>query len=90
MSKDSPHVRKFEAVWDSGFNAVDSGFSVSGNLHSGSQSLAAFWIPKPMIPDFTTKSLWIPDSTGKNFPEFGIQNPYMGQKDNFEHPDRIE
>ena len=80
MLKDSPHVRKFEEVLDSGFNAVDSGFSVSGNLHSGSQSLAAFWIPKPMIPDFTTKSLWIPDSTGKNFPEFGIQNPLHGTK----------
>ena len=80
MLKDSPHVRKFEEVLDSGFNAVDSGFSVSGNLHSGSQSLAVFWIPKPMIPDFTTKSLWIPDSTGKNFPEFGIQNPLHGTK----------
>ena len=90
MLKDSPHVRKFEAVLDSGFNAVDSGFSVSGNLHSGSQSLAAFWIPKPMIPDFPTKSLWIPDSTGKNFPVLESKIPYMGQKDNFEHPDRIE
>ena len=38
MLKDSPHVRKFKTVLDSGFNAVDSGYSVSGNLDSGSQS----------------------------------------------------
>ena len=67
------YVKRFAPctkILDSGFHAVDSGFSVSRNLDSGSQLLAGFWIPKPTIPDFRTKSLWIPDSTGKNFPRF--------------------
>ena len=40
---------------DSGFQVLDSGFSVIGTLDSGFQSLVGFWIPC---------------YTGKNFPGF--------------------
>ena len=64
-----PHVwGESKTVLDSGFHAVDSGFQIvdsslrQWNLDSGFQSLVGFWIlltvfriPKPRIPDSTSK-----------------------------------
>ena len=39
-----------------------------------------FCIPKPRIPDYTTKICWIPDATSQNFPDSGIWNPLLGRE----------
>ena len=71
----SPYVRKYKGILDSGLHAVDSRFQVldssfcQWNLNSGFQSFvgfrilwAVFRIPEPRIPD----------STSKIFPDFLI------------------
>ena len=72
----SPHIRKYKTVLDSGSHSMDSGFHrvldsslFQWNVDSGFHFLvgfrstwALFWIPKP----------WIPDSTSKKFPDSGI------------------
>ena len=80
------HERESKTVRDSGFHAMDSGFQVldSGFLVSGTwipDSLRCiFRVPKPRIPDSTTKNCWIPDSTSQNFPDSGIRNPLVGRE----------
>ena len=72
----SPHVREFKTVLDPGFHVVVSRFQVldsslcQWNLDSRFHSVvriqrAILSIPKPRIPD----------STSKNFPDSGIQIP---------------
>ena len=63
----SPHVRESRPKVDSGFQALDSGFRMSG-----------FRIPKIWIPDskffewgFRIPNVWIPDSKGL---DSGFQN----------------
>ena len=67
---------------------MNSGFQVlnlslcEGTFYSGFQSLvrfqvsrAVFRIPKPRIPNFTSKIFQSSDSTSKNLPDFCL--PYM-------------
>ena len=68
---------------DSGFQVLDSSFC-EWNLDSGFQSLVGlripcviFRIPKPKIPDSTSKTFPISDSTSIYFPDSGI--PYMNR-----------
>ena len=88
----SPHVRESKTSWDSGFDAVDSGFQVMDsslcqwNLDSGSQLLvgfqipwAVFRIPKHRIQDFFS---CIPDSKAQKsgFHKQKFRTfPYMGR-----------
>ena len=68
-----PHLRQVRqslAVLDSVFiYAVDSIFLVSRNLDSEFQTLAGFQSPEAEIQIPKPR---IPNSTGKNFPDFGI------------------
>ena len=51
------------------------------NVRGISDSLRCiFRVPKPRIPDSTTKVCWIPDSTSQNFPDSGIWNPLLGRE----------
>ena len=82
----SPHVREFKTVLDPGFHVVVSRFQVldsslcQWNLDSRFHSVvriqrAILPIPKPRIPD----------STSKNFPDSGIQIPlHLGVTINFQ------
>ena len=82
----SPHVREFKTVLDPGFHVVVSRFQVldsslcQWNLDSRLHSVvriqrAILPIPKPRIPD----------STSKNFPDSGIQIPlHLGVTINFQ------
>ena len=80
-NKKLPHVRKSKTVFDSRFHVTDSGFQLldcslcQWNFYSSFQSLvgfrfpwAVFRIPKPRIPD----------STSKNFSDYGIRIPLHG------------
>ena len=75
-----PHVRESKTVLDSRFHVTDSGFQLldcslcQQNFYSSFQSLvgfrfpwAVFRIPKPRIPD----------STRKNFSDYGIRIPLV-------------
>ena len=69
-----------------GFRIPSTGFWIlcQGNLDPRFQLLVGFWIPyagfrfpEPRIPDFTSKSLQIPDSSSKKvsrFPSYTVQN----------------
>ena len=50
------------------------------NLDFGFQSLVVFRIPKPWIPNSTSKISWIADSTTKNFPDSQIRIPSLGAR----------
>ena len=61
--KQTPRDVCGEAILDSGFQAVESrcqalssGFSVSGTWISDSDLEVGFRIPKPRVPDFTSKT----------------------------------
>ena len=76
----SPLVREPRTVLDSGFHVVDSGFK---ELDAGFfvsririRIQIVIGIPKPRISNSTRKISWIPDSTGKDFPDSDIR---MGQ-----------
>ena len=65
------NVRESKLVLDSRFHAMDSGFHALNstlwwwNLDSGLQSLVRFQIPKPTIPDSTSKTSRIAESSSK-------------------------
>ena len=68
IREESPHVRESKTVLDSGFHALNSGFSV---LDSRLLVKFGFWIPIfSRVPDSLS---CIPDSKAQNFPESGIQ-----------------
>ena len=74
----SPRARESKTVLDSVFHAVDSGFQLldpslsQWNLESGFQSLVGFRIPWAV---FRIPKPRIPDSTSRNFPGSRIRIP---------------
>ena len=66
--------------WIPGSWSVEPGFRIPIVRGITDSLRRIFRIPKPRIPDSTTKICWIPDSTSQNFPDAGIWNPLLGRE----------
>ena len=73
----SPHVRESKTLLESGFHAVDSGFQLQDSrlelLVGFRISTPVFRIPRPMIPDSTSKNCQDSGFQMQKFPRF--RNP---------------